>query len=289
MKKLKQIISEIKTLIAQPQGDKLDQLLWPLICYPPKTPLRLQQQQLLDEADKFTVTVYDGYFTHTHLQVNAFTWGAGKNKVLVSHGWGSKAADFNELISQLKEIPDVQVIAFDAPANGSSEGQLSNLLLFVQAIEAVVQKTGTPDVFIGHSLGGMANVIALNNLGIKPSLLISITPLILLKENFAQTMTGVGVPQDAQERFFTDFEARYNVSPSFFTLAGHYQFDDTVNHWLAYDEQDMVLPYNYLKGFLDQHPSIQTKNYPEAGHERIIKSTALMHDIATQVAGIVDN
>ena len=64
MKKLKQIIQDVKTLITENKPDELNSMLWQLICYPPKMPLRLHQEQLftyfikcndLSAADQTTV------------------------------------------------------------------------------------------------------------------------------------------------------------------------------------------------------------------------------------------
>jgi pimeloyl-ACP methyl ester carboxylesterase len=290
MKKLRQIVNDIKILIAEPGSSaQLTDMLWQLICYPPKMPLRLQQEQLLSEAEKFTVTVYDEYFTKKNLQINVFKWGNGKHKVLITHGWGSKAADFTEMIAALRENKNLEIIAFDAPASGSSEGELSNLLLFVKAAKAVIQKTGVPDIVIGHSFGAIANVMALNDLGIIPSLLISLTPFILLQENFIQTMTAAAVPADAQEAFLQDFKDHYGVPASYYNMPDMYKFDSKLNHWLAYDEHDMILPYSYLKDFLASHPAIRSHNYDNAGHERIIKSAQVISDLVEKVNKAVAN
>lgn len=283
MKKLKQITEQVKTLITENKPDELNTMLWQFICYPPKMPLRLHQEQLFNEAEKFTVTVNDPYFTNQRLNINGFKWGNGKHKVLLSHGWGSKAADFDGLISALSENKDLQIVAFDAPANGSSDGDLSNLLLFANAVKAVIAATGEPDIAIGHSFGTMANVSALTELHIKPKLLVSIAPFILLQENFIRNMTAVGVPADAQQAFLNDFNSRYGIYPSEYAMQKLYTFDDTLNHWLAYDDLDAMLPDAYLKDFLKAHPSIKTKNYSGAGHERIIKSAELIGDVVEKV------
>src|ERR1700743_191371 len=158
MKKLRQIFTEVKAATSH-TPDELNQLLWQLICYSPKMPVRFQQQQLLDEAEKFSLKAKDNYFAHKELVFNGFKWGNGKHRVLITHGWGSKAADFTELITALREINDLEIIALDAPGNGSSEGELSNLLLYIEAVKAVISNFGDPYIMIGHSLGGMANVI----------------------------------------------------------------------------------------------------------------------------------
>jgi pimeloyl-ACP methyl ester carboxylesterase len=290
MKKLKQIVNDVKALIAEPVArGQLTNLIWQLICYPPKMPLRLQQEQLLSEAEKFSVSVYDEYFTKKDLQINGFKWGNGKHRVLITHGWGSKAADFNEIITALQENKNLEIIAFDAPASGSSAGELSNLLLFVGAAKAVIQKTGAPDVVIGHSFGAIANVMALNELDIIPSLLVSLTPFILLQENFIQTMSAAGVPANAQEAFLQDFKDHYGVPASYYNMPDMYKFDSKLNHWLAYDEHDMLLPYSYLKDFLTSHPAIRSHNYDNAGHERIIKSAQVISDLVEEVNKAVAN
>ncbi|MBD1385213.1 alpha/beta hydrolase [Mucilaginibacter rigui] len=287
MKKLKQIIEQVKTLIAENKPDELNTMLWQLICYPPKIPLRLHQEQLFSEAEKFTVTVNDPYFTNQQLNINGFKWGTGSHKVLLSHGWGSKAADFDGLINALRENKDLQIVAFDAPANGSSDGDLSNLLLFANAVKAVIAATGEPDIAIGHSFGTMANVSALTELHITPMLLVSIAPFILLQENFIRSMTAVGVPADAQQAFLEDFKSRYGIYPSEYAMQKLYTFDDTLNHWLAYDDHDAMLPDAYLQDFLKAHPTIKTKNYSGAGHERVIKSAELIADVMEQVNGVL--
>ncbi|MFA6083707.1 alpha/beta fold hydrolase [Mucilaginibacter sp.] len=290
MKKLKQIVNEVKDRIAeQTPPAQLTDLLWQLICYPPKMPLRLQQEQFLNQAETFSVTVHDEYFTKKDLQINGFKWGNGKRRVLITHGWGSKAADFTELIAALQENPNLEIITFDAPANGSSDGELSNFLLFVEAAKAIIQKTGAPHVVIGHSFGAMANVVALNDLHITPSLLVSLTPFILLKENFIKSMTTVGVPADAQEAFLQDFERKYSIPASYFNMPDLYKFDDKLNHWLAYDEHDMMLPYSYLKEFLEAHPTIRSRNYDNVGHERIIKSAQVINNVVEEVNKAIAN
>lgn len=282
MKKLKELFTQVKELPDKDNQDITD-LLWQLICYSPKMPVRLQSQQLLDEATPFSLEVDDPHFSHSVLKFNGFIWGNGKHKVLITHGWGSKAADFSDLITALRTIENLQIIAFDAPGNGSSEGELSNLLLFAKATEAVINAYGAPDVLIGHSLGVMANIMAISETAIKPSLLINITPMVRLKENFTATMTFAEVPQAAQFRFFESFESLFKVPVSYFKLTDLYAGDAAVKHWLAYDAGDKVAPFEYLQEFLTTHPLVLSKEYAATGHERIIKDAGLIEDIVELV------
>jgi hypothetical protein len=282
MKKLRQILADVQ-LQTHDQLPGFNDLIWQLICYPPKMAPRLQQEQLLNEAEKFSLKVRDEYFTGQYLTFNGFKWGNGSKRLLITHGWGSKAVDFADIINALKNIDDLEIIAFDAPGNGSSEGELSNLLLFIQAIEAIVLKYGVPHVAIGHSLGGMANSMAFKQPGITPHLLISIAPLIRLQENFEASMTMAGVNQSAQNTFLKSFADKFGTPASHFSLTDRYSFDDQLNHCLAYDENDQVSPHKYLKEFLDKHPFIKTKKYDGVGHDRIVKSPEMIDDLVAVV------
>ena len=285
MKKLKQIIAQVKT--TDEASEEFNDLLWQLICYSPKMPVRLQQQQLLDEAEKFSLTAYDEHFTHTHLNFNGFKWGSGKLKIVITHGWGSKAADFAELITALRQIPDTTIIAFDVPGNGSSEGELSNGALFAEAAKAVMNQYGTPDILIGHSLGGMANVMALNDNGAKPKLLISITPLIRLKENFESSMNSAGVSAKMQAVYLKSFEELVGRAASSYDVEKLYQRGLEQDHFLLYDEADMISPYKFIGDFLSARLFIRNKNYPGAGHAGIIRSPEVIADIVAAITAVL--
>jgi hypothetical protein len=276
MKKLRQIVTEVKTNSSHTSGE-FNKLLWQLICYSPKMPVRFQQQQLLDEAETFTLQAKDEFFACRNLNFNGFKWGNGKHKLLVTHGWGSKAADFTEMITALQTIDDLQIIAFDAPGNGSSEGDLSNLLLYVEAIKSIITAFGEPDVFIGHSLGGIANVMAIKEAGIKPGLLISLSPLARLKENFEASMSTVDVSPKAQHTFLDSFEQRFGSPAAQYNLIDLYDFKG--KHWLAYDEHDLISPYSYVQEFLNFNPLTERCNYENTGHEKMIKSPEVIDDI----------
>jgi pimeloyl-ACP methyl ester carboxylesterase len=285
MKKLKQVIDQIKNLPAE-NTDELEQLLWPYLCYSPKLPLRLGQQQLLQDAETATLKVHDEFFACRELAFNAFRWGNGTFKVLLTHGWGSKAADFNEVITALSTFEDLSIIAFDAPGTGSSEGEFSNLLLFKLAVKAVVKQYGNPDLLIGHSLGAMANVFALRDMEFMPSLLISITPLVRLQENFEASMDALNISSANQAAFFESFQEKFRVSASSFTLDHLYDFNDQLNHWLAFDSSDDIAPYPYLQEFLAHHPTIRASDYKDVGHSKAIKSPEIIADILAKVESI---
>lgn len=274
------IVKNIKEATAETD---IKPLLWELICYSPKMPLWLPQKELLADAAKSSLMVKDQYFSGGQLNVNIFTWGTGSKKIVLTHGWSSKALDFVDLINALRNLPNVQIIAFDAPGNGSSEGDLSNLLLYVEALKAIFAEYGAPDVLIGHSLGVMANVMAINDSGVLPGKLISLTPLVKLKENFIATMDGIGIDKAVQEEFFQQFRVKFSNRFSYFNLTTLYKYSSELPHYLIYDEDDAIAPFSYLKDFIAVHTSVESVPYNGAGHERILKNEQAIADIVEQV------
>lgn len=281
MKNLKQIIEDIKVQGQNPE--LLQAMLWKLICYSPKMPSRLHQQNLLNAAKTSTLKVYDEYFSKSDLNFNCFRWGNGSIKVLLTHGWGSKAIDFSELIDALLLNKDIEIWAFDAPGNGSSEGELSNLILFAEAIKEFKRNYGAPDVMIGHSLGGMANTLVIGETLQFPKLLISIAPLINLTENFKSSMTAVGISESSQSQFFSEFEDLYQMSTDRFLLNDMYTFSDEVKHLLIYEANDHISPAKFIEAFLKQYPTIKALKHDDTTHAKIIIDPRVISEIDTAI------
>jgi pimeloyl-ACP methyl ester carboxylesterase len=282
LKRLKQIVNELKLTQAAPDAA----LMREFIFYSPKMPLRLHQEQLIATSKQFSLEVFDAYFTNADISINCFSWGNGKRKVLLTHGWASKALDFYELIIELLKIDDLEIIAFDAPGNGSSISEFSNLMLYAESVKSIALNYAQPDVLIGHSLGGMANVIALQELEIAPDLLISIAPLIRLKENFKQSLDSVNIGAKHQDLFFENFAKEFPVQVSHFNLTNLYQLSPDLDHFLAFDPADHISPYPYLREFLDKYPAISAKSFEDAGHYKILKSVEVIEDIVLRIQSL---
>lgn len=282
MKRLKQIANSLKATAENPD----DALMREFIFYSPKMPLRIHQEELIASAKFFSLEVYDPYFTQSKLEINCFSWGNGKTKILLTHGWASKALDFYELIIELLKIEDVEVIAFDAPGNGSSVSDLSNLMFYADGVKAIALNYAVPDFVIGHSLGSMANVIALQDLNLSPKMLLSIAPLIRLKEKFAQSLTSVGIAGFHQDRFFVNFAKEFPVRASHFDLVGLYEGNRNFNHFVAFDPEDDISTYPFLKEFLDKFPEVNAKVYEGVGHYKILKSADVINDLVEKISSV---
>jgi predicted alpha/beta hydrolase family esterase len=259
--------------------------LWNYISSPLRLPNRPHQKELLEQAVPFSMQAPDPYFAKKELTFNGYIWGTGRKKVYLTHGWSSKAADFTEIITALKVAGDLQIIAFDALGNGSSEGELSNLMLYVKPLEAIIKTYGMPEVLIGHSLGAMANIVALKEFEAQPELLISITPVVQLDQNFKGMMSYADVSAENQAHWLQSFHDYYKLPVSYFDMKSLYALPASTKHIVYYDQDDDVLPYAQLAAFLKEQPQIVSEAFNGAGHHKILKEQALIDAIKHAVAG----
>lgn len=286
MRHIKQMTLDIQSLMKQQALDEVRQLLFDYLFYSPKFPLRTIQQDLMTRSRSVRFSVFDSYFDYKGLSVNAFAWGTGEDLVLLTHGWASKAADFYMVIERLLLNPRYTIVTFDAPGNGSSEGRLTNLLLYVESIQQIIKQFGYPKILIGHSLGAMANIIAYKDLVQKPALLLSLSPLIDLENYFITQMTAASVSDDLQKQFFCDFKAAFNIEVNYFNLNKLYDYTSS-NHWLFYDRYDEISPFNLVDTFLKQHPDVKNKAYDGIGHQHMIRNEAIISELVGQMNRII--
>lgn len=92
------------------------------------------------------------------LNTKGFQWMPDEpngQKILIVHGFGSYSYKFEKYIQPLLK-KGFEILAFDAPAHGMSEGKMINALIYMRFLQAIEQKWGPVNGFIAHSLGGLA-------------------------------------------------------------------------------------------------------------------------------------
>lgn len=88
--------------------------------------------------------------------------GQPVKKILIAHGFQSSSRNFDVYITPLLE-KGYEVIAFDAPAHGQSGGRRIVLPDYARMLRTVDQNYGPFHSFMGHSLGGLALALFLEN------------------------------------------------------------------------------------------------------------------------------
>ncbi len=124
-----------------------------------------REQLVIKEADRSRIRVNGD-------RIAIYAWGNGPNTVLLTHGWHGRAAEFADIVSELRR-DDRTVIAFDAPGHGESGGRMPDVRDFAATIDALGRRYGPFEAIIAHSFGNLASTLAIRN-GVQTRRLVSI-------------------------------------------------------------------------------------------------------------------
>ena len=86
-----------------------------------------------------------------------------KEKILLLHGFSSTCQQFARFVQPLAD-KGFEVLAFDCPAHGSSQGTTVNAVEYAEMIEKVNELYGPVKGYIAHSFGGLSVVLALEKM-----------------------------------------------------------------------------------------------------------------------------
>lgn len=90
------------------------------------------------------------------LKIQGYRWNhPQEKKALILHGYESSVVNFDKYISPLVK-KGFEVLAFDAPAHGRSEGKMINAVDYKNFVLHVLDRYGPITNFISHSFGGLA-------------------------------------------------------------------------------------------------------------------------------------
>lgn len=104
------------------------------------------------------------HFYLNNKKMNGYRWNHPQpEKALILHGFGSAAHKFEDYAILLTN-KGYEVLAFDAPAHGDSEGDTTNAVEYSAMITQVFQQFGPIQSFMAHSFGGISLSLALEQI-----------------------------------------------------------------------------------------------------------------------------
>ena len=91
-----------------------------------------------------------------NIELQTYEWPGTGETVLLMHGWESNAYRWRYLIEKLRER-EFNIIAFDAPGHGHSEGNRLNVVTYADSARQLINLF-RPTHIVGHSMGGLATL-----------------------------------------------------------------------------------------------------------------------------------
>jgi pimeloyl-ACP methyl ester carboxylesterase len=201
---------------------------------------------------------------YQNLNIATYRW-AGKNKtVLLAHGWESNSSRWDYLLHHLK-AEDYNIIALDAPAHGQSDGKQFNALLYAEFINQVAQKF-KPEVYIGHSVGGMAGVFCLNKhkLPFAEKLILLGAPAHFTGV-FSRYKSMMGYNSRISKGLDKIVMERFGHSTDYFSAA-NFSSKFTLKGLIVHDKKDRIIPYEDALLFANRFKTAELLTTEGFGH-----------------------
>ncbi len=215
------------------------------------------------------------FFYLNNRKITGFKWnGSQSKKVLILHGFRSAAHKFEHMVSPLIQ-KGYEVLAFDAPAHGASEGHQTNVLEYSAMIKKIMDLWGPIDSFIAHSFGGIAVCFALEEMDfIDKKKVVLIAPATETKTAIDILFKILKLKSKAVRKEFDKIILETSgKATEWFSIRRAVKNIKADILWI-HDEEDYITPLtDALNVKNDDHPHIQFLITKGLGHQKIYRDT----------------
>lgn len=207
--------------------------------------------------------------------IKAYEWGeAAKPYVLVIHGWAGRATQFRKFIPVFNNN-GYNVIGFDGPAHGRSEGKKTNLFEFEAVLKKIIELKGIPVGIIAHSFGGGVALMAIMN-GLKVKKLINIASPTISNEIIKTYLKAINGSWKTGERFKELIQKKHGKPFEEFTAMHFIKHITDLKLLLVHDKDDDNVLIIQAEELIKQYPQAKLLATKGLGHNRILKDDAVI-------------
>jgi len=213
-------------------------------------------------------------------KITGYRWNHPQpKKLLILHGFESSSYKFDHLISAgIRQ--GYEVLAFDAPAHGQSEGKTVNLLEYIDMISKINISYGPVDAYICHSFGGIASVHYLektkHDANTKLVLIAPATETTTAIDSFFRFLQ---LSDKVRKEFEKLIEQRTGEIPAHFSIRRAMKHIKASVLWI-HDEDDHITPLSdVLKVKENNYPNIEYYFTQGLGHSRIYRDSTVKKKI----------
>ena len=223
------------------------------------------------------------FIQHKGRAIATWRWGsADAPAVLLAHGWGGHAAQMRAFVFPLLSA-GFWVIAYDQPAHGISEGKLTGLPDFADALAEVAWHHGQVRAVIGHSLGATAAAMAHAWKKFDVEKIVLISPpsdLVGYSRRFARWHW---MPEPLRRSMQSAIEERYGVRWEELEL-GRVAPRLAAEALFIHDCDDRMVPWKQGAAFAQHWRGARLVTTEGLGHRRILEDAAVTKAAADFIA-----
>ena len=254
---------------------------WPLFC----TPLGKRKSSSA-EKNKLAAQAQRTFIDSGTYKIATYKWTSAQPSpegltILLAHGWAAESFDFSDMIKELLPLGHT-IVAYDAPAHGSSTGSRTTLNDNAKALLEVAGKLGPVDVLIGHSFGTITSAFALS-LALHKDVLSQVKKLILISGpnklvDLVHTFTqAMNLPEAVVKIFHEKIEnivKRPIETMSVTAFLKDYSGQTLVIH----DRKDRIIAYQEAE-IIASNVNAELFSTYGSGHLRILKTPSVIEEI----------
>jgi pimeloyl-ACP methyl ester carboxylesterase len=226
-----------------------------------------RQPQVFNKAEELEL-VLNG------LTIRGYRCNAKQDKkALILHGFASSCYKFDKY-TELLQKKGYEVLAFDAPAHGRSDGDTVNALEYSHLIKKIYELYGPIDAYIGHSFGGIGVSLALEQIPHDASTkLVLIAPATETSSAVDSALTYLKLRNPSIKKALNNAILKRNgKEASWYSIRRAIKNISASVLWF-HDETDMVTPFADAKRVQeDNPPNVKFIFSNGLGHQRIYRA-----------------
>jgi pimeloyl-ACP methyl ester carboxylesterase len=214
-------------------------------------------------------------FDTSHGTLRGFSASAGPTILLV-HGWGDRAASMGAFITPLTEA-GYRVVGFDQVGHGSSDWKQPNAYILADAIREVAEAIGEVRSVVGHSIGGLATMIALRD-GLEVDSVVLISPSSNLQSVVRRFGSMLKIPRRAEVGLHRELEKRFGKNVWENLAAPGLIRGVETPALIVHDRNDPQVSHEDSELLARSWPQAQLMLTEDLGHGRILRDESVLSE-----------
>lgn len=209
--------------------------------------------------------------------LSAIAWGDSNRKVLMVHGWESRATQMSGFVDDLLHR-GFQVIALDGPAHGHSEGQKANPYVFAKAVSLAYKTLGPFEGVIAHSMGGSAVGLALSQETDCAKIVLISSPSSIY--NVLRRFSAfIGLSSSNTQRFIQLIESVVGLPAEALNTASNLK-GYCGKGLIIHDKSDQEVPYGDALNIVENWQSARLISTEGLGHRAVLRQPEIWQEVA---------
>jgi len=201
-------------------------------------------------------------------QIAYYRWKGAGPTVLLLHGWESNSGRWKSLVKRLQEA-NFNVIAFDAPAHGFSNGKHVTPVLFAKIADHFIHEFNVKHL-VGHSFGGYTSIHYAEKYQHELDSVIALAPTNSIRDVVNGMQKALGLNKHTILSFDKVFTKHYGASPDSFD-ASHAAKSISVKGLIIHDLNDNILPISGSYAIRNSWKNAEFMQSEGLGHRLIHK------------------